>query len=167
MQERTKRILIVIGSIFVIALILFATTNSKARQKVAEEIKINLLGMTFNGEKEDDGGFYSDYINGSMDVKYYTLTTISQTVKFNQGGTVKIVEKYSRVYLTEIAGFTTPSDVYNDYNNEYDSFIVEVSISGNITVRFGGSEYIVVVDENNKPRKMINTMNDLILEIGY
>lgn len=142
-------IIATISVLFIIATVIVAVKLS-SNKKVAAEIYDNFLGKSFSDVITDDDNFYNDYLGNNLNnYKTYWETKESFKLSFHNDGSVSYYKTWSMTALAwpSILG-SQPEGSNLNYDGDYDSFSVKVSLSGQVYLVLGSSKYKVYVDEN-------------------
>ena len=119
---------------------------------MADEIYNNFLGKTFDGELEDDDGFVYAYNHNSLnEYMTYWKTTDEYSLTFNKDGTVYYKSISDMTVLAHPKSISKPEGYHNEYDGTYSSFSIEVTLSGDVYIKLGGSKYKVNVNSDNIP----------------
>lgn len=121
------------------------------------EIYNTFLGKTFYGKIEDDDGFTSDYKNNTLNqYKVYWLNTDEYSLTFNKDGTIYYTSMSDMTVLAYPKSISEPKGTHYEYDGTYNSFSIEVSLSGEIFIKIGGLKYWVGVNDNNVPQSILS-----------
>lgn len=156
-QIRRKRAILIGVSCFAVLAIIIGILTSKiiANKKVADEIYNHFLGETFYGKIEDDDGFTSDYKNNTLNkYKVYWQNTDEYSLTFNKDGTIYYTSMSDMTVLAYPKSISEPKGTHCEYDGTYNSFSIEVSLSGEIFIKIGGLKYRVNVNDNNVPKSI-------------
>lgn len=138
-------ILVIIGIVIAIIIASVSSTISN-NNKIAAEIYANFAGKTFKDlETFEVGDYYSRYDHGCInydDEKY----------EFKANGEVVFTEVYEWRYNSKWIQEVDPTDKNSsETTTETYTYTVEVSFSGEITLKVDYKTFFVEVDENNVP----------------
>lgn len=155
--RRKKTIIIGVVCCAILAIIIgFLVSKTNANKKMADEIYNNFLGKTFDGKLEDDDGFVYAYNHNSLnEYMTYWKTTNEYSLTFNKDGTVYYKSIYDRTVLAYPKNISKPKGYHNEYDVTYNSFSVEVTLSGEVFIKIGLSKYRVKVNDNNVPKSIV------------
>ena len=155
--RRKKTIIIGVVCCAILAIIIgILVSKTNANKKMADEIYNNFLGKTFDGELEDDDGFVYAYNHNSLnEYMTYWKTTDEYSLTFNKDGTVYYKSISDMTVLAYPKNISEPKGYHNEYDGTYNSFSVEVTLSGEVFIKIGGSKYRVNVNDNNVPKSIV------------
>ncbi len=152
--SRRRRRLIIFGTVIgIVVLTLGILISASSRnERLAGEIQWNFQGMTFEGSSEDDDGFSSDYYSKSLNpYSIYWLTTEEVTLSFQLDGSVEYLVVSDMTALAWPSATSEPEGYHSSYDGNYDSFDVQVTLSGDVYLILGGKKYMIGVDSENEP----------------
>ena len=134
--------------------------------KRAEIIYQNFLGKTFEGELEDDNGFYDDYRNHSFnEYMIYWLDKEERSLSFDYDGNINYTTCSERKALAYPKGISKPEGYNIEHDGTYNSFRVRVTLTGKIYLDIGSSSCLVTVNDENVP-VAINDYDGMTLTIN-
>lgn len=158
-KQAHRKKTITIGAICCAVLVIIIgilVSKTSANKKMADEIYNNFLGKTFDGELEDDDGFVYAYNHNSLnEYMTYWKTTDEYSLTFNKDGTVYYKSISDMTVLAYPKNISEPKGYHNEYDGTYNSFSVEVTLSGEVFIKIGGSKYRVNVNDNNVPKSIV------------
>ena len=157
--RRKKTVIIGVVCCTILAVVIGTlVSKTNANEKMADEIYNNFLEKTFDGEFKDDDGFMYAYITDSLnEYMTYWETTEEYSLTFHKDGTVYYKSISDRHVLAYPKKLSKPLGGYHDeYDGTYNSFSIEVTLSGETFINIGGSKYPIVVSGNNVPISIID-----------